>query len=90
MQWQNPPQTLASLSVIFAFLIAVGVWFWFWHNKGFSFCEEISQALLQIVTFKDDPDVFIKLEKGRYSREKTTESGNEEIAKENYNAQMKI
>lgn len=84
--------TVTSLSVIFPFLIAVRVWLWFGHDKGFSFCEEVSQTLLQIVTFKDDTDVFIELEKIRhsYGKTKTHNSENEECAKGNYNAQIKI
>lgn len=62
---------LTSVAVIFPFLIAVRVRLWFRHNKGFSLCEEVPQTLLQIVTFKDDTDVFIKLEKIRYSYKKT-------------------
>lgn len=55
-------QILTSLSVIFPFLIAIRIWFWLGYNKGFSFSEEVSQALLQIIAFKDDTDIFIKLE----------------------------
>ena len=47
--------------------------------------------MLQVISLKDDTDVFIKLEQRRYSYEDTKGSnfGNKEKAKENYNAQTK-